>query len=713
MADLPWGTVTFLFTDIEGSTALWERDRTAMRGVVTQHLALLRAIAEQHRGALYKTVGDGTQAAFPTAADALRAALEAQRALLAEPRPDPRGPLRVRMALHSGEAEPGDGDYLAAPLNRLARLLGIAHGGQILLTEAVAQLVQDDLPPGASLRDLGEVRLRDLERAERVFNLTHPDLPGNLLLLPSTDDRLRGFPTTLTPFLGRGALVTAVSDLLRRQVVRLVTLTGPGGTGKTRLAMRVAEELADDFADGVVFVDLAPLRDPALVLSAVATELGLREGEGRSLDDVVRGYLRERRTLLLLDNFEHLLAAASVVTGFLAAGPDVKVLVTSREPLHVRGEREYPIPSLALPAAVEMGDLAALEANEAVALFIDRARAVRPDVVLSRENAATVAAICSQLDGLPLAIELAAARVKVLPPSALLARLERRLPLLTGGTRDAPERQRTLRDAIAWSYDLLRPDEQRLFRSLGVFVGGWTFEAAEAVANGDGDLDVLEGLTSLVDKSLVQLDERGPQPRYRVLETLREFAQEELRLDPDDEAETRRAHAAFYADLAITARRGLSTGVVADVARVGEDLDNLRATLDWLLDSGDAETALRVAGGSLGFYWLAAGGQLTEGRAWLDRALREGEHASPTARGWGLFGLTALAIHQGDSVTARSAGTACLALAREGGDQVLASSAPYVLYLVEEYEGRIEAAAALAAEALEVARNGDDPGLIG
>jgi class 3 adenylate cyclase len=395
MADLPRGTVTFLLTDIEGSTALWERDRTAMRGVVTQHLALLRAIAEQHRGALYKTVGDGTQAAFPTAADALRAALEAQRALLAEPRPDPPGPLRVRMALHSGEPEPGDGDYLAAPLNRLARLLGIAHGGQILLTEAVAQLVQDDLPPGASLRDLGEVRLRDLERVERIFNLTHPDLPGDLPLLPSTDGRLRGFPTTLTPFLGRGALVTAVSDLLRRQDVRLVTLTGPGGTGKARLAMRVAEELADDFADGVVFVDLAPLRDPALVLSAVATALGLREGEGRSLDDVVRGYLRERRTLLLLDNFEHLLAAASVVTGFLAAGPDVKVLVTSREPLHVRGEREYPIPSLALPAAVEMGDLTALEANEAVALFIDRARAVRPDLALSRENAATVAAICA------------------------------------------------------------------------------------------------------------------------------------------------------------------------------------------------------------------------------------------------------------------------------------------------------------------------------
>jgi non-specific serine/threonine protein kinase len=360
-----------------------------------------------------------------------------------------------------------------------------------------------------------------------------------------------------------------------------------------------------------------------------------------------------------------------------------------------------------------MGDLTALEANEAVALFIDRARAVRPDVVLSRDNAATVAAICARLDGLPLAIELAAARVKVLPPSALLARLERRLPLLTGGTRDAPERQRTLRDAIAWSYDLLTPDEQRLFRGLGVFVGGWTFEAAEAVANGDGDLDVLDGLTSLVDKSLVRLDERGSQPRYRVLETLREFAQEELRLDPDDEADTRRAHAAFYADLAITARSGLLDGVVADVACVGADLDNLRATLDWLLDSGDAETALRVAGGSLSAYSIAAGGQLAEGRAWLDRALREGEHASATARGWGLFGLTALAIHQGDAVTARSAGTACVALARDAGDQALASLAPFALFLVEEYEDRIEAAAALAAEALEAARNGDDPGRIG
>jgi predicted ATPase len=682
-----------------------------MATAVARYLEILRDAINHHRGVLYKTVGDGTQVAFPTAADALHAALAAQQALMREPWPDPPGSLQVRMALHAGEADPRDGDYLAAPLNRLARLLGLAHGGQILLTEAVEQLVQDDLPPGASLRDLGSIRLRDLDRAERVFAVSHPDLPYAFPTLPSVDERLRGFPATLTPFLGREALLTAITALLRTPRVRLVTLTDPGGTGKTRLGMRVGEDLANDFADGVVFVDLAPLRDPALVLPSITTVFGLRDGT-RSLEDAAHAYLRERRMLLVLDNFEHLLSAAPVVTRLLAAGADVKALVTSREPLHIRGEHEYPIPPLALPTSAEMGDLAALKASEAVALFVDRAQAIRPDFRLTADSAEAVAKICSRLDGLPLAIELAAARVKVLPPAMLLSRLERRLPLLTGGTRDAPERQRTLRDAIAWSHDLLSPDDQTLFRRLGVFVGGWTLEAAEAVAQSDGDVDVLEGLTSLVDKSLVRLDERGSPPRYWMLETIREFAQEELGRDCDDEAATRQAHATYFANVAIAARSGLASGVVADVARVAADQDNLRAALDWLLAAGDVDTALRVVGGSLSEYWLGAGGHLAEGRAWLDRALSQGEHASPAARAWGLFGVTALAYHQGDMEAARSAGDACLALARETKGPVLATVAPFILHLVENLENHTNAAA-LAHQALDAARALGDPGTIG
>jgi predicted ATPase/class 3 adenylate cyclase len=549
MVDLPGGSVTFLFTDVEGSTALWERDRAAMRAAVKQHLDLLRGAIQAHGGVLYKTIGDGTQSAFPTPASALAAALDAQRALLTELWPDPPGALRVRMGLHAGEAEPEGNDYLAAPLNRLARLLGVASGGQILFTEAVQHLVQDDLPMGASLRDLGEVRLRDLERSERIFVLVHPTLPDDAPRSGVGQGVPRHFPPPLTPFLGRETEIDEVTGLLHSPQVRLLTLTGPGGTGKTRLAQEIGLRLASAFADGAVFVDLAPLRDPALVLPEVAAVLGLRGAAGGALGDVARGYLAERELFLVLDNFEHLLEATPVVANLLAAGPGVKILVTSRAPLRLRGEREYPVPTLRLPTSTDARDLALLETNEAVAFFVDRARAVRPDFGLTQETAAAVTEICRRLDGLPLALELAAARVKILPPKTLLSRLSARLPLLTGGARDAPERQRTLRNAIAWSHDLLAPDDCRLFRRLGSFGGGWTLEAAEAVVNLEGDLDVLEGLASLGDKSLIHLDESGVEPRYGMLEIIREFAVERLAAS-DDDVQVRDAHARYFTDVA-------------------------------------------------------------------------------------------------------------------------------------------------------------------
>ena len=527
MAEMPRGTVAFLFTDVENSSALWERDGAAMMSALARHVSLLREAVSAHGGVLFKTVGDGTQSAFPTAPAALCAALTAQRALLAEPWPDELGPLRACMAIHAGEAEPRGGDYLAAPLNRLSRLLGMARGGQILLTEAVEQLAQDGLPPGGSLQELGEMRLRDLKRAERVFVLVHPDLPQDIDLPVASDQRTRHFPPSLTPFLGREEQISAIAELVAAPNVHLVTLTGPGGIGKTRLAIQVGERLASSFAGGAVFVDLSPLRDPAQVLPAIGTALGLREVNAGSLVNQIHGFLAERETLLILDNFEHLLGSAAVVANLLG-GSEVELLVTSRAPLRVQGEHEYLVPTLRLPDHTQRTNAAALATNEAVALFVDRARAVRPDFELTDAIAPIIAEICARLDGLPLAIELAAARIKVLPPAALLSRLERRLPLLTGGRRDAPERQRTLRDTIAWSYDLLDPDECQLFRRLGVFVGGWTMEAAEAVANPEGNLDVLGGLTSLVEMSLVRLDETESEPRFRMLETIREYAVDRL-----------------------------------------------------------------------------------------------------------------------------------------------------------------------------------------
>jgi class 3 adenylate cyclase len=462
MPDLPTGTVTFLFTDIEGSTALWERDRQAMREAVARHVAILQSLIAAHHGVLYKTVGDGTQVAFTSAEEALRAALASQRALLAEDGGE-LGPLRVRMALHAGEATPdARGDYLSAPLNRLARLLSIGSGGQILLSQTVQQLSRGALPAGTELRDLGEHRLRDLLEPERVYQLLHPDLPAEFPPLESLENRPNNLPLQPTPFLGREREVSEVMERLGRPDVRLLTLTGPGGTGKTRLALQAAAELLDDFADGVYFVDLAPLIDPALVPQAIAAALGVRAEGSRQADERLQDVLAPKTLLLVLDNFERLTDAALVVSALLAACPGLHVLATSRVPLHVRSERHYPVPPLTLPESADSADAGAIARSEAVQLFVERAQAARPDFALTPGNAPAVAEIVRRLDGLPLAIELAAARIRLLPPAALLERLESRLTLLTGGPQDAPARQRTLRDEITWSYDLLRRDHLEL-----------------------------------------------------------------------------------------------------------------------------------------------------------------------------------------------------------------------------------------------------------
>jgi predicted ATPase/class 3 adenylate cyclase len=519
MPDLPSGTVTFLFTDIEGSTRRWQQDPVVMAQAVARHLSLLREAVAQHGGVLFKVVGDATQSAFPAAPAALASALAAQQAFHVESWPEPIGGVSVRMALLTGEAQPdAQGDYLAPGLNRLARVLDAGHGGQILLTQAVQQLVRSALPSEAMLRDLGEHRLRDLLEPEQVFQLLHPDLPAEFPPLRTLDAQPHNLPVQLTPLIGRDHDIARISALVRQEGARLVTLTGPGGTGKTRLALAAAAELLDHFPDGVWVVDLAPLSDPALVPSTIAATLNVRETGAQSVRDALGAFLSSKRLLLVLDNYEHLLVAAPVVTELLQAGPGVAVLVTSRESLRLRGDQDVAVAPLALPVEHAIPTLETLAQVSSVALFVQRAQAAQADFALTNENAAAVAEICRRLDGLPLALELAAARIKVLSPQALLARLEHRLPLLTGGARDAPARQRTLRDAIAWSYGLLPGEEQTLFRHLGVFAGGATLEAAEEVANPTGDRDVFGGLAALVDKSLLRSREGVVgEPRFTML----------------------------------------------------------------------------------------------------------------------------------------------------------------------------------------------------
>ena len=433
---------------------------------------------------MFETVGDAVYAAFAAPAAAAAAALAGQVALRREPWGE-TGPLRARMGVHAGEVERQGRHYFGAPLYRGARLTAAAHGGQVVLSEAAAALVRGALPEGATLRDLGEHRLKDLQRPERVFQLAAPGLPDDFPPLRTLDAFPNNLPLQATPLLGREREVGAVRRQLVGPDVRLLPLTGVGGVGKTRLALQVAADVLEHFEGGVFFVPLAPVAEPALVASAVAQTLGAREAPGLVALDAVREQLRDGRVLLVLDNFEQVLPAGRTVVELLAACPGLKVVVTSREVLRLRWEHVFPVPPLDLPEPGRATDQGHVARSPAVALYLARARAVRPDLPLTERTVRAAAEICARLDGLPLAIELAAARSALLPPAAVLARLDHRLRLLVGGPRDLPERQQTLRAAIAWSYDLLTAAERAFFRRLGVFVGGCTLEAAEAVAGGD------------------------------------------------------------------------------------------------------------------------------------------------------------------------------------------------------------------------------------
>jgi predicted ATPase/class 3 adenylate cyclase len=655
VASPPTGTVTFLFTDIEGSTRMWERSPQAMQAALARHDEILRGATEQHGGYIFKTVGDAFCCAFPTAPDALEAALDGQWLLLKE-RWGESIPLRVRMALHMGAAEERDGDYVGPPVNRVARLLSAGHGGQVLLSLPTQELVRDQLPVGTSLMDLGERHLKDLFRPERVFQLLATGLPSEFPPLRTLEAYRNNLPLQPTPLIGREKEVAEVCDLLGAEATRLLTLTGPGGIGKTRLALQAAADLLDEFPDGTYFVQLATLTEAELFISAVAETLGVREIGEQPLDESLKDYLHERRLLLLLDNFEQVLGAAPTVTELLTAAPGLKVLATSRAPLGLYGEHELPVPPLTLPDLKLQPPLERLTQYEAVGLFVERARAVKPDFKVTNESAPAVAEICVRLDGLPLAIELAAARIKMLPPKAMLQRLSSRLKLLTGGARDLPERQRTLRATIEWSFALLNEGEQVLFGRLAVFSGGRTLEAIEAICDAEGDLpmEVFDGVSSLLDKSLLRQEE-GPngEPRFVMLETVHEFAREKLKESAEAE-EINRAHAQYFLTLAEEANPELKGANQLEwLERLEAEHDNMRAALTWALKRKEVEVALRL-GGALWWFWSMRGYH-SEGRRWLEEALAMDGRVSPEVRAMALAGVGELAFDQGDLDRAKEA----------------------------------------------------------
>ena len=701
MTDLPTGTVTFLFTDIEGSTRLLYTLGDAYAKVRSEHATIIRDAIAAGGGTEVDTAGDAFFAAFPSPRGAVQAAVMAQRGLEAHEWPAGSS-VRVRMGLHTGEGVLSGSEYVGMDVHRAARVADAAHGGQVILSGATRGLVEHSLPEGASLRDLGEHRLKDILHLEHLFDLVIDGLLAEFSPPRTLDARRNNLPAQLTSFVGREKQIAEIRQLLGR--ARLLTLTGPGGTGKSRLALQVAAETLGDYRDGSFFVDLSPVMDPALVPAVIAQALGVSETPGVPIIEGLRTHLRDRELLLVVDNFEQVAVAGPVLEELLTTAPKVKALVTSRVVLSLRGEQEYAVPPLKPPDLRQQADPADLNRFEAVRLFTERALAVQPRFRLTAKNAGAVAEITVRLDGLPLAIELAATRTKVMTPEQMLPRLQQSLTLLTSGARRLPERQRTLRGAIAWSYDLLPEAERSLFARLSVFSGGWTLAAAEGIAEPkELALDALEGLSSLLDNSLIRADEPNGQPRFSMLETIREFGQEQLSAT-DELGHMRRRHGEYFLHLAVEAEAHL-TGV--DQAEWLDALDreqgNLRAALRWAIDSGQAQLAQEAAG-SLWRFWQQRG-HLAEGRRWLDEILAMPSGQRPTAaRAKALTGAGGIAWWQIDHPAARSFYDEALAVERQVGVPAQIAEALYNNAFALGAAGDLHAANGMLEESLDLFR---------
>ena len=670
----PTGIITFLFTDIVGSTRLWEHYPALMPTVLVRHDHLLSTIIAAQGGVVFKTVGDGCCAAFADPGAALAAAVAGQRALQAEgwaaaPLAAEFPGLQVRMALHRGLADERGGDYFGPTLNRVTRLLAVGHGGQILLTGTVSAAVRDRLALGLTLRDLGDRHLKDLIGAERIFQVLAPDLPADFPPLRTPAARLTNLPGPRTPLVGRDSETDILQKLLRRADLRCLTLTGPGGTGKTRLALQVAAQMIDDFEHGVWFVPLDAIRDPQLVAPAIAAALRCGEERGRLALVMLREYLREKTLLLVLDNFEQVLDAAPLVGDLLDAAPRLTILVTSREALSLYGESVFPVAPLAVPDLAHQPALADLAQVPAVALFVQRAQAAQWDFALTPDNAWAVATICARLNGLPLALELAAAQVPQVAPQAMVPQLEHQLQWLAHGPRDRSARQRTLRGTIAWSYDRLPPAEQQLFLHLAVFVGEWTAAAAAAVLDTPPDR-LGTGLESLVAKNLLrQSAPAGDLARFSMLEAIREYAGEGLAASGNTETVGRR-HVAYYLALVEQAELELAGPQQgAWFARLAAEHDNLRAALAWtVLHEDEAAGTLRLAGGLARFWaWYS---YLSEGLRWLEEGLARAPMAVAPLRAKAWQGVGRLRSLAGDYPLAQVALDQAVTLYRALDDPV-------------------------------------------
>lgn len=676
--------VTILFTDIEGSTLLWEQDSERMRSALARHDEVLRGAVESNRGTVVKMMGDGMQSAFADPLGAVAAALRLQQAL-ADADATSGVALRVRCGVHLGVVECRDGDLFGSAVNRAARIMGMAHGGQVLLSQPVAALVRNRLPAAASLRDLGKVRLRDFAIPEQVYQLVHPSLLREFPALRGLEDTPNNLPRQVTSFVGREVEQAEILRLLGTH--RLVTLTGPGGAGKTRISLQVGVELLPAFPDGIWFVDLAPLAEAELVAEATAGVFGLPLGTAVSPVAALVTFLKDTKALVILDNCEHLLAACAQLAEAIVRGcPEVTIMASSREALAVPGEHVYHIGPLATPDRPNPIDAETALQHAAVRLFVDRACAANASFALDDENATAVVEICRRLDGIPLAIELAARRVKMLTPEQISSRLNDRFRLLTEGARTALPRQQTLRAAIDWSHNLLSASEKALFARLSVFTGGWTMEAAREVGRGApiDDEAIFDALAALVDKSLVSVDFARAASRFTMLESTRQYALD--RLANEGESTIRRRHAEYLSRLFETADQTWPTTVTETWLETYEpELENLRAALEWSLSpNGDPALGLTLFAYT-GQYWIQLSLQ-REFRRWLQVAIAKASDHLPPRIASRIWLAHAQAGSPGDPVFVASAMRA-VTLAREAGEPgLLGRSLTHAGYLQRPHD---------------------------